>query len=78
MVYIERNSEWEKRKDVVKAYTVGVSVYYIVYYKESNCYNLECWPDKRKKTETVSIIDGYDTKEESITALEEKIESKRD
>lgn len=70
-----RNSEWEKDDSVVQAYTVGRAVYYIVANEEQNTYLLQYWPDKHKDIETVSMLDSFETKENAIDSLQQKVES---
>ena len=76
---VERNSKWESEDTIVRAYNVGKGVYYITnkYIGDSRFYVLY-WPDRRKyrnnETETVSIMDSFEDKEEAVNFLEKKVE----
>lgn len=67
----KRNKAWEEKEDIIKAYTVNNSIYYIV--RHNDTYNLQFWPDKEKKIETVSILDTYSEKSKAIKELDKKV-----
>lgn len=67
----ERNKEWEKKNNIVKAYTVDNSIYYIVRYEDK--YTLQFWPDKEKQIETASILETYSDKSKAIKELDKKV-----
>lgn len=75
----ERAPDWEEKHGVVKAYKVGLSVYYVSNQaygtrEGNNGFTLQYWPHKRKETETVSILDSFDNEQSAIEGLEDKIE----
>lgn len=77
MSKVERNREWEDKEKVIRAYSVGVSVYYVVYSTDPEQYFLQYWPDERKKIETVSVIDNYNDPTKAIDELNNKVDEYR-
>lgn len=67
----KRNKVWEEKEDIIKAYTVNNSIYYIVRYNDK--YNLQFWPNKEKQIETASILETYSEKSKAIKELDKKV-----
>jgi hypothetical protein len=76
---VKRDTKWEQKRGVKKAYTVGRSVYYVCQRTdtEDDKFYVQYWPNKNKSVETVSIFDTFDRVEDAVNFLEEKVDEYR-